>query len=475
MTTHLRDTGHILEAFLNPRHIAVVGSFREGWFGGYIIIRDLLEGPYDGRVFPVNPNYREIMGAKVYPAVSALDVPPDLAVVIRAGQAVPGVLEECGRKGVRAAVVVSDGFSERGEAGKRLQREIVEIAGRYGMRLMGPNTVGVVNAWNGVTTVPYEKGYRTIPRGHLSMISQSGLAGPQALELADLHIGIHTMIDLGNMCDIDETECLEYLGRHPDTHVISMYVENIRNGRRFLETAGRVAQNKPVLCLKSGSSADGAEAMRSHTGSLAGMDGIYQGVFRQSRVIRVDDFRELLGIAKAFLLQPLPEGNRLGVISITGAGGVMAMDCAERFGLQKAVLAKRSVDALESIFATLGKNPVDFGPAAAVSGDFYVLYREAMRIFLADPGVDCLLCILYTTPMATPEFYGRLFDDLAQDLAKPVSAWIYGTSQAQLIELAAVLEPKGIPAYTELTQAVKALGLMARYAGHACRPETVSS
>lgn len=453
-----------LDLFLNPRSIAVIGSFRTGWFGGYIVIRDLVNGSYQGSVFPVNPNYREVLGVKVYQRIKDIETVPDLAVIIRARGAVPSVIEECGIKGIPAAVVVSDAFAERDEEGGRLQSKIVEIAHRYGMRLMGPNTIGIVNARNGVTTVPYEKGYHCIPKGYLSIISQTGLAGPQALELSHLNIGISKIIDLGNMCDVDETECLEYLGQDPDSQVISIYVENIRKGRSFMEIAQRVSRSKPILCLKSGRSQSGAEAMISHTGSMAGMDSVYTGAFRQSGVIRVNDFREILTLSKVFLSQPLPKGNRMGVVSITGAGGVLALDFADKYGLQRADLSASSIERLESVFPSLGKNPVDLGPAAAQTGDFYSLYAKAIDIFMKDDGVDCLFCVLYSTPVATPSFYGKLFDELSGRLNKPITVWAYGTSQPQLLELCAAIEQRGIPVYFEIRPAIRALGMMSRYA-----------
>ena len=457
--------GSSLSSFMTPKGVAVIGSLKEeGWFGGYIVIRDLLNGPYTGAIFPVNPSYREVLGVKAFPSVMEMEGTPDLAVIIRARSAVPSVLEECGRKGVRAAVVVSDGFSERDDEGKRLQQEIIAIAKRYGMRLMGPNTVGVVNTWSGATTVPYERGYSEILRGHLSIISQSGLVGPQALELADLNIGISQIIDLGNMCDVNETECLEYLGQDPETRVVSMYIENIRNGRAFLDVARRVTRIKPVLCLKSGRSSSGARAMVSHTGSMAGSDKVYEAAFRQTGILRIDEFRELLTLSKAFLFQPLPRGNRIGIVSITGAGGILALDCAEQFGLEPARLSQSTANELDSLFPGLGKNPVDFGPAAAVLGDFGKLYYETIKALMEDDGVDSVFCTLYSTPLADPSFYYQLFDDLSPVLKKPITAWAYGTSQIQLIELNSVLERKGIPLYFEITPCIKALGLMARYA-----------
>ncbi|MBI4773825.1 MAG: CoA-binding protein [Deltaproteobacteria bacterium] len=466
-------SGNPLSFFMTPKGIAVIGSLKEeGWFGGYIVIRDLLNGPYDGAIFPVNPSYREVLGIKAYTSVTAMEGIPDLAVIIRARNAVPSVLEECGRKGVRAAIVVSDGFSERDDAGKRLQQEIIAIAKRYGMRVMGPNTVGVVNTWSGVTTVPYERGYSEILRGHLSIISQSGLVGPQALELADLNIGISRIIDLGNMCDVNETECLEYLEQDPETRVVSMYIENIRNGKTFMDVARRISRIKPVLCLKSGRSSEGARAMASHTGSMAGSDKVYEAAFRQTGILRIDEFRELLTLSKAFLFQPLPRANRIGIVSITGAGGIMALDCAEQFGLEPARLSQATANKLESLFPGLGKNPVDFGPAAAVLGDFGKLYYETIKALMEDDGVDSVFCTLYSTPLADPSFYYQLFDDLSPVLKKPITAWAYGTSQIQLIELNSVLERKGIPLYFEITPSIKALGLMARYAAWIQRERT---
>jgi len=452
-----------LDRFLLPESIAVIGSFKEGWFGGYILLRDLIQGSFKGRVLPVNPKYRNVLGVEVFPEIRNLDVAPDLAVIIRAREAVPGVLEECGVHGIRAVVVVSDGFAERDERGRFLQQEMLRVARRHSMRIMGPNTIGVINTWNGLTTVPYEKGYPKIPRGPVALISQSGLAGPQALELADLNIGISKIIDLGNMCDVDETECLEYLETDRDTRVISMYMENVRRGRAFLEAARRITRKKPILCMKSGRSESGAAAMASHTGSLAGADIVYESVFRQAGVTRVQDFRELLTLAKALSLQPLPGGNRLGLVSITGGGGIMALDCAEASGLVRADLAPDSRSKLEDLFPSLGANPVDIGPAAAATGTLDVLYREAIRIMSRDEGVDCIFCALYDTPLLNPSFYRRVFEELDGDLVKPLVAWAYGTSRSRILELSATLEERGIPVYTDITTAVRALGVLVRH------------
>jgi acetyltransferase len=236
-----------LSCFFDPRSIAVIGSFRENFFGGYVIVKSLLKAGYKGKIFPVNPAYKEVHGLRVYPSIKDVPQDVDLAMVMINARSVAGMVHECEGKGVRAMIVVSDGFAERDEEGARLQKELLEVAGKEKIRIIGPNTAGVVNTANWFNPCAYEAGYYRIRKGPIAICAQTGMTNPQAFPYPDLRFGVSKICDFGNKCDVDECDLLEYLAEDPDTGVISMYLESIRDGRRLLRIARSVTKKKPVL------------------------------------------------------------------------------------------------------------------------------------------------------------------------------------------------------------------------------------
>jgi len=356
-----------LSLFFEPQSVAVVGSLREGYFGGYVVIKTLLNAGFEGRIYPVNPSYQEVLGLKAYPSIKEIPEKIDLVLIMINRRFVPNVLRECAGKGIKAVIVVADGFAERDEEGAKLQNEIVEIARKAGIRIIGPNTAGIVNSANGLTPDPYEPGYKKVKSGTVAICAQTGMINPQAFPYADLHYGVSKICDFGNKCDVDECDLLEYLENDPATKVITMYLESIRDGRRFLEISKRVAAQKPVLILKSGRTKEGAKVSASHTGALAVDDQIFNAACKQAGIIRLEKFRELFELPKIFSLQPLPKGNRLGMVTFTGGVGVLAIDEGAKYGLSVARLSPEITKKLNAIFPDLGKSVVDIGPPMAVN------------------------------------------------------------------------------------------------------------
>lgn len=457
---------HVLDVFLNPESIAVFGSMNEDWFfGAGVVVKELVNLGYSGSIYPVHPTATTVCSHKVYNDVSEIDGTVELAVIITSYKHVPDIMMKCAQKKVRAAVVVADNFGERGAQGRKRQDELVDLARSSGIRIIGPNTLGVFNATHSFSTIPYEKGYTHIEKGPVSIITQTGMYGPQAIALNEYPCGISKIIDLGNMCDIDEVDCLEYLAHDPQTRIISMYMEHTRRPADFLATAKKVSREKPVLCLKGGSSPEAEGAMASHTGSMAGNDSLYEALFRQSGVIRVKEYEDLLECAKVFVSYPLPKGNRLGIISLTGAMGIACIDAASSAGLKVGHLSPQSRDRLLAIDSTLRGHPIDLGPASAADGlNLFSYYTRSFDVLMEDDNIDCIYVNIYISSYLTADHYRDVLHHISSRRSKPVVLWSYGPSSTSVRELASLVESYGLPHYTTTLKAIKALGYMAAYA-----------
>jgi acyl-CoA synthetase (NDP forming) len=457
--------GRDLSRFFEPRGVAVIGSFREGFFGGYVIVKSLLNAGYRGGIYPVNPAYREVHGLKVHSSIVDIEGEVDLALIMINARAVKGVMEECREKGIGSAVVISDGFAERDREGLRLQQELVETAKGLGIRIIGPNTAGVLNTANGFNPCPYEAGYYRVQQGSVAVCAQTGMINPQAFPYPGLPYGISKICDLGNKSDVCESDILDYLGGDPDTRVISFYLESISDGRRFLEIAERVAAEKPTLVIKSGRTKEGARASSSHTGSMAMDDKIFDAVCRQAGLLRLDEFGDLFDIPKIFASQPLPQGHRLGIVTVTGGVGVITIDRAARYGLRIHPLSAGTREKLDGIFPGTGNMPVDIGPMMAAVKDAFSLYPRMLQAVMADENVDLLFNVLWANAQeAVLERYMEAYHGLKGRYAKPIATWVYGPSEEGRRELAGRLERMGFPVFRSPEAAVKALGLAWEYA-----------
>ncbi len=453
----------MISLFFEPQSIAVIGSLREGYFGGYVVVKTLLNAGFTGKIYPVNPSYPEVLGLKAYSSIKEIPEKIDLAIIMINRRSVPNVMRECAGKGIKAVIVVADGFAERDEEGAKLQNEIVEMAREAGIRIIGPNTAGIVNSANGLILDPYEPGYKKVKSGAVAICAQTGMINPQAFPYADLHYGVSKICDYGNKCDVDECDLLEYLESDPATKVITMYLESIRDGRRFLEISKRVAAKKPVLILKSGRTKEGAKVSASHTGALAVDDQIFSAACKQAGVIRLEKFRELFELPKIFSLQPLPKGNRLGMVTFTGGVGVLAIDEGAKYGLSVARLSPEIAGKLNAIFPGLGKTVVDIGPSMAVN-NYMTIYSDIFKTVLSDDNIDCLFNVIWTSPFEEfVEEYLKFYGTLQGIYQKTIATWIYGPSIPLINEMSSRMEDLGFPVFSDLEMAIKALGIAYQY------------
>ncbi len=453
-----------LDPFFDPQTIAVIGSLKEKLFGGYVAIRSLIKAGFKGEIYPVNPSYREINGLKVYPSIKDVPQKIDLVLIITGARSVPGILRECVEKGVRAAIVVSDGFAERDDEGRKLQEEIIAIAKQGNLRIIGPNTAGIANPSKGLIPNPYEMGYEKVKEGAIAICAQTGMVNPQAFPYGDLGYGVSKICDFGNKCDVDECDMMEYLEEDPSTKAITLYLENIKDGKRFLKVSKRVASRKPVLILKSGRTEQGAHVSTSHTGSLAQDDRIFDAACKQSGVIRLDTFRELFELPKIFTHSSLPKGNRLGIITFTGGVGVLAIDEGAKYGLTVPLLSSKTRKRLDAIFPGLGNRIVDIGPPMAVVNNYMSFYSEILKIVTTDPNIDSVFNVIWTGPSGEfMESYLKIYRGL-QGNQKPIASWIYGPRLDYTYEMARQLEELGFPVFSDIEMAIKALGLASQYA-----------
>ena len=459
-----------LEFFFEPTSVAVVGASRNPFKFGYSLLKNLLDLGFKGQVYPVNPNADKILGLKAYPRVDVIEGDLDLAIIIVPAAKVPEIMIDCASKHVKGVVICSSGFREAGEIGKKLEKEVVEIAKKAGIRIIGPNTTGILNTSNNFTTsfAPLPK----FKKGNVAFIAQTGLFAAAAFWsiMSKQPFGISKIVGLGNKCDVDDAEILEYLANDKDTDVVAIYLEGVKDGRKLFEAFKKIAKIKPTLILKSGKTTLGAKAALSHTGSLAIKDEIFDAACKQTGVIRVEgDLDELLDITKAFALQPLPKGNRVAIVTVTGGGGVIAADeCAKR-GLQLAPLSNETLNRIRKdmpSWATVN-NPVDIEPLFEAVGPEESI-RIAVEAVIKDDNVDSVVILFVAVPRLIPyvdlKNAARYLKEINVE-RKPILTYLLGfkdTVEAWTAEL----EEEKVPVYNSIEQCISALGYMWRYKQH---------
>ncbi len=375
-----------LKTFFEPQGVVIVGARRSFGFG-YGIPLFLEKQGWGNRLYLVNPAGGELHGRGVYKRVQDVPSPVDLAIVIVPADAVPGAMEEIGERGIRHVIIETAGFAETGERGMTLQAGVKALAERYRMRVIGPNCVGVVNAENKFSSIEVVE--EALAPGPLSIIAQSGVFGNILLDhLPQCGLRISKAVTLGNRIDVDESDLLDYFDRDPATRVVMVYLEGTANGRRFMESAARVTQRKPVLILKSGRTESGKRATASHTGSLSGEDRIYRAAFAQTGVIRAESLSQLVDLARVFTTQPLAQGNRLGILTTSGSLGVLSTDVAVSSGLTVPPLSAFLVKQTREISPDWMniKNPLDVGPSG--------IYGKLLPMLLTGQEMDMVLAIM---------------------------------------------------------------------------------
>jgi len=451
-----------LKAFFHPENVAVVGASKTPSKAGHTVIANMLRMGYQGIVYPVNPKAEEVLGFKAYRTVKEIPGKVELAVIVVPAQVVVDVMRDCAEKGVRAVVIGSGGFSEVDERGAELQDEIIKIAHEAGIRVVGPNTSGIVSTPGNFTTTffPQEK----VRRGYASYVAQTGNFATHTMRWITTaeYFGVSRVIGLGNKCDVDDADAIEYLGEDPETKVIAMYIEGFKNARRFLEVARRVVRKKPIIALKGGRTVAGAQAARSHTASLAGDYAIVDAALRQAGVIRAKKYMDLVNFTKAFSLQPLPKGNRVALVMPSGAMGVITADACESLGLEVAKLSKGALQRLTDISPTWIRmsNPVDIWAAAQIQG-VEKAYELGMEALLEDENVDAVIATLMLVEgHSTMDL--KFILEMNRKYNKPMLITV--TGDKQLFEAAKEeLETQGVPVYPPLEAACEALAAMAEY------------
>lgn len=446
-----------LHKFFDPESVAVVGASRTLGKAGNVIVINLLHLGYKGRIYPVNPRADIIAGLKVYPSVSSIPEVVDVAVVATPSVHIPGIMEDMAAKGVKRVIIISSGFAEGGEKGKSLQEDVLKIARKAGMRIVGPNTTGIMSTESMFCTsfIPIEG----IPPGDVAFVAQTGLFLGVLLEtiLSEEHFGISRVAGLGNKMDLEDADMLEYLLQDEKTGVICFYVEGVKDGRRFFEIARKA--KKPILVVKSGVTEEGSEAAVSHTASLSGDDRLFSAMCNQAKIIRMEDLEELVEAAKAFVFQPLPQGKRVAVVHYTGAGCVMGADSVVEEGLYLAELSDDTLQRLREITPDWHhlRNPVDLWPSIEASGAD-VAFKTIVEGLVKDDHVDGIVVavgVMRGFPLKWPDmekFYGK----------KPILVAVEGDRDKgqDIIEK---LENQKFPCYKSVQRAVRALSHLVEY------------
>ncbi len=450
-----------LDAFFNPKSIAVIGVSREPRKFGHVIFKNFVDSGFEGKIYAINPKAEMILGFPAYPLLKDIPGKVDLAIIAVPAQLVPSQIEACVSKNVKAAVIISGGFKETGEKGAELEREVKEKAAGSDLRVIGPNCIGVYNPSSHVDTL-FLPSYRLArPKaGSIAFITQSGAFGSAVLDwAASQGIGISKFVSIGNKVDVDEVDLLEYLSKDKDTNCIAAYVESIDRGREFLKVASMVTDKKPIVVLKGGLTPEGANAALSHTGSLAGSPRIYESAFRQAGAIQALSVDELFDCARILAYMPVPKTKGgLAIVTNGGGFGVIATDEASRLGIKMASLSPETVNALKEKLPdyAIPRNPLDLVGDADVER-----YRIALNAVSCDPNVGLILVIAL---LQTSYLESDVVDAITESrvtCGKPVVVCSTGGDFTKI--LFKMLEDDHIPSYVTPERAIRAIDALLKY------------
>jgi acetyltransferase len=447
-----------LDSIFRPRSIAIVGTSRKEGTIGRQILHNLVDYGFNGPVYPVNPNAEYVNSIKCYPNVSAIPDQVDLAVIVIPKEFILDVIDECAEKGVKGVVVISAGFKEIGEKGIALEKALVKKIKKYGMRVVGPNCMGVINTDPDIrmdatfgSTLPLD--------GHVGFMSQSGALGNIILEYADeLKIGFSKFVSMGNKADVSSNDLLMDFEDDDKTTIILMYLESFGNPRNFTKIARRVTKKKPIIAVKAGRTIAGAKAASSHTGALAGLDVAVDALFDQCGVLRASSIEEIFDLAVAFSNQPLPKGNRVAIVTNAGGPGIIATDACVSLGLEMSRFEKKTYEALEKILPEEAstENPVDIlgdgGPER---------YERSLDIVLSDKNVDSVIAIFVPPLISRTVEVAIAISEVSSKYHKPVLGCFMG--REEVLSSIQELEKNNIPAYLFPESAAKSIAGMVKY------------
>ncbi len=431
-----------LNGIFRPRSVAVIGASSTKLTIGRQILHNLIQGEFQGKVFPVNPRAEVIHSIKAYPSVMDIPDQVDLAIIIVPREHVVRVTEECGQKGVKGIVVISAGFKEAGGKGIELEQKVVAIVRRYGMRMIGPNCFGVVNTEPGVSlNATFGK---TFPkRGNIAFVSQSGALGEAIMVHAqEAHLGFSMFASIGNKADISGNDLLEYLAEDPSTEIILMYIENFGDPRRFIRIARELSRTKPIVVVKSGRTVQGARAASSHTGALAGLDVGADAFFEQTGVIRVDTVEQLFDVASALSQQPIPKGRRVMIATNAGGPAILATDSLVSQGLETPQLSAATKKKLQ---ATLPPEVNFSNPLDLIAGAGPKEFEKALKILNADRNYDAIIPIFVPPITVNPSDVSQAIVNGTKGRKKTILSCFMGVQSGS--EGVEVLKENGMPVY----------------------------
>jgi acetate---CoA ligase (ADP-forming) len=462
----MRSVKEVLES----KNIAIFGASGDPMKPGSLLIATLVQNGFKGHIAGINPKGGEFLGVPFYRTIEDVPFDVDLVSMIIPPAAVPEALKACARKGVKGVVISSEGFSESGEAGRAIQEEIRTILHGADMRGFGPNTLGLVNTETGLTT-SYFANRNMLAPGHVGFAAQSGIfVGALLMHMSAFPVyRISKGLGLGNKVDVDESDALEYLAGDEQTRIIGMYLEDIRDGRRFVEEARKAARQKPVILLKGGRSEAGGAATASHTASLAVNDAVLDGALRQAGVLRARRIDEMLSMFMGFQWAPLPRGNRIALVTFSGAQGIMSIDRAYEQGLELARFKPETIDRLAEVISTLPKrkNPVDTYPDMNVHGFEKTSLSILEALFYAD-GVDGIFFISFAAYGA--EMLQPLAQVIRDKANKPVFVSLLGDPGQERLCRAYLMEQQ-VPIFDYPETGIEVFARMWQYARHASRRE----
>jgi len=435
-----------IDAIFNPKSVALIGGSNKEGKMGYVFAKNITSG-YEGKIYMVNPSEDQVFGLKSYPDVKSIPDEIDLAVIVIPAKVVPSVMEELSAKRAKAAVVITAGFGEAGPEGKRYEEELMKAANRGGVKVVGPNCFGIYNCNIGLNA---SLGVGTPPKGgDISFVTQSGAYGMAILTFAlDHHMRFAKVMAHGNKAGIDDHEVVRYLGEDEETRVICLFLESVNKGREFFEEARRIALSKPIVATKTGRTAGAARAAASHTAAMAGTFTAYEAAFKQSGVIFARNGMELVNIAKGLDWQPLPKGNRVGIITNSGGTGVELADLCEESGLVVPELSENVQKTIRELIPAYAsaRNPIDMTP---IWPKFVELYSKCIQILYESNEVDMIVPIILQRAAMMPEVCTAVADTvndcLARGIRKPT--YVCWVSVRDALKNMDLLQSKHVPCF----------------------------
>jgi acetyltransferase len=448
----------MLDRMFDPNAVAVIGASKNKGKVGRAVLENLIAASDNIDIIPINPKDEEILGLRAYPSI--LDVPKeknvDLAVIVIPARLVPEAVEQCALAGVKNIVVISAGFKEAGIEGAHLERECVALCEKYGLDMVGPNCLGIIDTASGLNA---SFAANMALKGNIAMMSQSGAICTVTLDWAEKNgVGFSKFVSLGNKADLDENDFLDFFYKDDDTAVIAAYLEGVKDGPGFIRVAREVTRSKPVIVVKSGRTSVGSRAVSSHTGTLAGADAAYDAAFRQSGVIRADSLLEMLDMSRAFSSYPLPKGRNIAIVTNAGGLGILTADACSSAGLTITSFGESTINELRKILPPAANiyNPVDvLGDASAD------VYARALEIVLVDTNVDGVILLVSPQAMTDVTEIATKIVDTIKGSEKPILCNLAGGTRVS--EGENLLQKNGIPNYQSLERAVDSMDALCTY------------